>query len=229
MAVQEPTPQRPSFQLRGPAEGVAAAYLLWKLSERIEITDSGCWEWRGANNGRGYGSIHLKNWDWPESIIQVHRLIYQLCVDEIPEGLCVLHRCDYPPCCRPDHLFLGTGADNITDKVVKGRQAKGQSVRANHEHLKGEVIVTSRFTADQVMEMRRREAAGEHPAVIAADFGTSPTYVVAVARGDCWAHLPLLYAGDRKDRPCPKCGAVFPTRVGIFYRHVAACSIPGKE
>jgi hypothetical protein len=221
---EQTTSTRPVFQPRPGIQGLATAYLCACLAERVVIVESGCWEQAGGDNGRGYGFIDLKHWaEWPERIVQLHRLAYRLCVGPIPDGLCVLHRCDNPPCCRPDHLFLGTNLDNIEDKIGKGRQAKGSAVRANHDHLKGEAVVTSHFTADQIMEMRQREAAGEHPATIAADFGTAPDYVVAVARGDCWTHLPLLYTGDRKNRPCPKCGTVCPTRAGIFYKHVAAC------
>jgi hypothetical protein len=227
MADQESTPDRPCFQPRPTADGAAAAYLAWKLSARIRVTQEGCWECAGDGN---YANLDLKHWDWPERTVQLHRLVYELCVDSLPEGANVLHRCDNPPCCRPDHLFLGTNADNIADKVEKGRQADGPAVRKNHGHLKGEVVKTSRFTAVQVMEMRRRDAAGEDPAGIRRDFGISDVHLAYVLTGKAWAHLPLLYAGDRKNRPCPKCGAVFPTRRGIFYRHVAACDLVlGKE
>lgn len=233
MAAAKPTAQKMLLQPRPGADGTAAAYLAWWLNGKLRESESGCWEWAGQSMKAGYGRIDLKNYpDWPQSVVLVHRVVYQLCVGPVPDGMVVCHRCDNPPCCRPDHLFLGTNSDNIADKISKGRQAAGQSVRKNHEHLRGEVIVTAKLTAEQVMEIRRREAAGEHPDSIAADHGTSRDYVVAIARGDCWTHLPLVYTGDRKNRPCPKCGVSHPTRAGIFYRHVADCQgdlLLGKE
>ncbi len=207
------------FKPRGGADGVAGAYLAWRLSQKAVVKSSGCWEWPGD----GYATIDLKNWAWPERTVQLSRVAYMLCVGPIPAGLHVLHRCDNPPCIRPGHLFLGTNLDNIADKVSKGRQAKGQSVRKNHEHLRGEVIVTADLTAEQVMEIRRRDAAGESPAVIAPDFNINREYVHQIATGHCWKHLPLLYTGNRKNRPCPKCSISYPTRQGLFYRHVALC------
>ena len=54
-----------------------------------------------------------------------HRMAWELEHGPIPGDLWVLHRCDNPPCVRLDHLFLGTHADNMADKVAKGRQARG--------------------------------------------------------------------------------------------------------
>lgn len=83
----------------------------------------GCWEWNGARTSAGYGMkrINKKNY-------YTHRLAYSWANDGIPEDMCVLHKCDNPPCCNPDHLFLGTDADNMADKVAKGRQIRGDQV-----------------------------------------------------------------------------------------------------
>ncbi len=218
------TAARSSFQPRPGIQGLATAYLCTCLEDRITVIETGCWEQSGTDNGKGYGFVDLKHWpEWPERCVQLHRLVYRLCVGPIPDGLCVLHRCDNPPCCRPDHLFLGTDLDNTADKVAKGRQASGESVRVNHEHLKGEVVKTSRATAESVMEIRRREAAGESQVDLASEFGLSDTQVSSIVRGKSWAHLPVLNSEPRTVRTCPTCGAVVVTRLGKFKQHVAAC------
>ena len=179
MATQEPTSETPSFQPRRPS--LAAGYVCWLLSERVLVTPSGCWEWQGRRQRQGYGTVDLRKHSWPERVVMVHRLVYSICVEAIPDGLDVLHRCDNPPCCRPDHLFLGSNLDNVADKVAKGR----------HRSPSGEAHGMARMTAELVMSVRRRAAAGESYASIARDIGFSATQVSDVARGKVWQHLPF--------------------------------------
>lgn len=75
----------------------------------------GCWEWKGFTNPKGYGIIA------GSGQVLAHRVSYRELVGPIPDGLCVLHRCDNPPCYNPAHLFLGTRADNNRDMRDKGR------------------------------------------------------------------------------------------------------------
>jgi hypothetical protein len=64
----------------------------------------------------------------------VHRVAWKEWIGPIPDGLCVLHRCDNPPCFNPDHLFLGTKTDNHEDMVRKGRRnvARGEQHARTH-------------------------------------------------------------------------------------------------
>lgn len=81
--------------------------------------DQYCWEWNGYCNEYGYG---IFNWD---RHIKAHRFIFECYNGPIPDGLFVCHKCDNPPCCNPEHLFLGTEQDNKNDMVQKNRQAFG--------------------------------------------------------------------------------------------------------
>lgn len=77
-----------------------------------------CWEWTGYR-ARGYGVMRRAS--LYRFQIATHRYSWMLANGPIPDGLLVCHRCDNPPCVRPDHLFLGTTADNTRDRDAKGR------------------------------------------------------------------------------------------------------------
>lgn len=180
MAEQETIAPQPHFQPRPGIQGLATAYLAAQLSVKAVVTESGCWEWTGADTSKGYGFIDLKNWEWPERVVLVHRLVYRLCVGPVPKGLCVLHRCDNPPCINPTHLFLGDNLDNIADKMAKGR----------HRSPVGEEHGNSRMTAEAVMRLRSRAAKGQSAASLAHEFHISETSVRDIIKGRTWRHLP---------------------------------------
>lgn len=75
-----------------------------------------CWEWFKSKFSNGYGSMRLDG-----RRAMPHRVIYELTYGSIPNKLCVLHSCDNRTCCNPDHLWLGTQADNMHDMKKKGR------------------------------------------------------------------------------------------------------------
>lgn len=211
------------FQPRLGVDGLAARYMLWRLAEKVVIVASGCWEWVGSRNQSGYGVLSLKNPDWPESTALLHRIVYAACVGPVPEGASICHHCDNPSCLRPSHLFVGSNADNVADKVNKGRQASGEQIRTNHEHLRGDRIKTARLTAEDVMSIREAEQKGESIESIAKRFAVSATQVSAIVRGIAWAHLPVLSSGSRSRRACPHCGRVLATQGGYFNKHVSVC------
>ena len=82
--------------------------------------EQGCWVWRGRRTRFGYGQFEFRGRTWV-----AHRLAWTLLRGTIPDGLCVCHICDNPPCVNPEHLFVTTYQGNSDDMVRKERQARG--------------------------------------------------------------------------------------------------------
>lgn len=157
------------------AERVA---LFWSHVQKSD----GCWEWQGRRTSRGYGRTTGRLLGGPRTA-RAHRVAWELTNGPIPGGLGVLHRCDNPPCCNPDHLFLGTAADNAADMVAKGR--------AHHPKGKGEQSPAARLTTAQVMFMRTLRSRGASILQLEALFGVSNQQVSKITSGKSWGHLPI--------------------------------------
>lgn len=84
------------------------------------VKEDGCWRWVGAIDRGGYGRFTVRR-----RAIRAHRYAWEAVNGPVPTGLCVCHHCDNPRCVRPDHLFVGTYADNNRDRDAKGRTARG--------------------------------------------------------------------------------------------------------
>jgi len=112
------------------------------LSNYIPEPNSGCWLWSSYCGSTGYGRFSSNN-----KMFWSHRVSWEIHKGKIPKGLCVLHKCDIPSCINPDHLFLGTQAENVKDCVKKGRHKFGL--------MRGENQVNSKLTEKDILEIRK--------------------------------------------------------------------------
>lgn len=145
-----------------------------RFADKWHADDAGCWLWKEYCDKDGYGRVRVGGRKLP-----AHRVSYELHVGPITDGLWVLHRCDRPTCVNPDHLFLGTPADNVRDMIQKGRKPL----------IVGERAGAAKLTAQQVTNIRQRYAAGEMGYKLAIEFGVSKSLVSLVVRGDRWKHV----------------------------------------
>jgi hypothetical protein len=99
-----------------------------KLYSKVDMTpghgpNGDCWVFTGGKHKFGYGMINMSG-SKESDVVTAHTVSWELENGPIPDELSVLHKCDYPPCCRPDHLFLGSQKDNVDDMDEKGRRTR---------------------------------------------------------------------------------------------------------
>lgn len=152
------------------------------IQSRCQKSLLGCWVWTGATDRGGYGHVTRKR-NGRFRTLATHRLSYECHIGEVPRGMMVLHRCDNPPCCNPEHLFLGTAADNVADALMKGR-LKAPPERDNSGESNGRVILTTE-SATQVLTLKGKLPQRQ----IARLFGVSRATVARIHRRERWAHL----------------------------------------
>jgi len=147
---------------------------------------SGCWLWRGSLTAKGYGRIKIKRKHYG-----AHRLSWIVHNGDIPDGLCVCHKCDTPQCVNPSHLFLGSHADNQRDCQRKGRRASG----AAHGHYKkpeawprGRRHFRAKLSDEKVRYIREMRGAVPQR-VLAEKFNVPQTAISAVQRNKTWRHV----------------------------------------
>lgn len=144
-----------------------------RLVRFLGFLPSGCWTWEGALERDGYGRFSTGADSWERA----HRVAWELFHGPIPDGLCVLHRCDNRACVRPDHLFLGTPGDNAADRDAKGRAASGsRNGRA-------------KLTEAEVLAIRAEVAAGRSMYGVAKRRGLNPTTVQDLVSGKNWRRV----------------------------------------
>jgi predicted XRE-type DNA-binding protein len=123
-----------------------------RFLEKVGVKgDDECWGWLGYKNANGYGCFQSD---------LAHRVSYRIFVGEIPNKMCVLHRCDNPGCCNYLHLFLGTRVDNIFDMIKKKRdrhlfgEQHGRAKLTNKDAAKIKLLLKEGLLSqDKIAEM----------------------------------------------------------------------------
>lgn len=146
---------------------------------RVDQSSDGCWEWQGATNSTGYGSV-----GWYGRIFCAHRVAAWLSglVDDPAQPRDrkgpghVLHRCDNRRCCRPDHFEIGTYSRNQKDAYARGGRVAPRSTNKN-----------AKLTPDQVRDLRAK--ASPNYAALGREYGVGETTIANVIKGRTYADV----------------------------------------
>ncbi len=146
-----------------------------RIRSRIVEMSNGCHEFTGAKDTYGYGSVKDKG----RSIL-VHRWIWEQANGPILDGRHVLHSCDNPSCANIQHLHLGTHADNMLEKVARGRCGI-RPVGAMHKRP------MAKITEKEAREIKALLGRGYRQSDVARDYKVSRNIVSDIALGKTWA------------------------------------------
>lgn len=130
---------------------------------------SGCWLWEGTVHRDGYGQIKIDG-----TLHRAHRLSYELHKGRVPPTLGVLHKCDTRCCVNPDHLYVGSPADNVDDMVRRGRNRRGEAQSQ------------AKLTERAVKAIRQ---SGRPSAELARKYGVTRQCIRNVRTGLRWRHV----------------------------------------
>ena len=133
----------------------------------------GCWEWTAGKDDHGYGKLS----NGKGRHVKTHRYSWALHNGPIKKGLCILHKCDNPPCVNPEHLFAGTQLENIADMVSKSR------------HQIGSRNSRAVLTESKVRIIKSRLDKGHKQQEIADAMGVARSLISLIKSGKRWGHV----------------------------------------
>jgi hypothetical protein len=154
---------------------------LWAKIEKRSPTE--CWPWLANKNNKGYGMIR-RGGSLPKAL--AHRVVFEISNGAIPEGLVVMHSCDNPACCNPDHLTIGTMLDNCRDMIAKGRKVVGWNPANKPPIRKGEEHGNAKLSEVQAREIK---ASSEKTALLCEKYGVKRDVIKRIRSGRSWSHL----------------------------------------
>lgn len=132
-----------------------------------------CIEWKNYRNSLGYGVMRVGR-----TTMLAHRVAWMRERGEIPNGLCVLHRCDNPSCINVEHLFLGTRRDNNLDCMSKGRRPPPAGERNSGAKIHAEIVARIRALKGQMSQR-----------AIGRMFGLKDSQMSRIMRGQSWKQV----------------------------------------
>lgn len=158
------------------------AVRFWAKADKSED----CWYWTASRSRKGYGSFRFYG-----KTSQAHRVAWILTKGNIPDGLCVLHRCDTPSCVNPRHLFLGTFSDNTADMISKNRHGCGHgSILHTARVSRGEKHFRAKLTEADVRDICKKYASGNTTQrKLAAFYGIDHAGIHRIIHGEKWKHV----------------------------------------
>lgn len=122
----------------------------------------------------GYGRIMFRG-----KRTVAHRVAWEIQRGDVPDGLCVLHKCDNPSCVNVDHLYIGTHQDNMRDRKVRNRSYR----------MLGEAHHSAKVTTADVIKIRELWRAGAASTAIAQMYGLTRDHARDIAKGRSWGHV----------------------------------------
>ena len=149
--------------------------MICRIFDSCERIPNGCWIWLKGKDKNGYGLMSVNNKSYRSS-----RITYETFIGYIPPGMLICHSCDNPSCINPEHLFLGSPKDNMTDMYQK-----------NRDRNTGIKSVVSKLTEENVLEILKMRKNGDTLEKIAKKFNVTKQTIFSIVHKDNWKHITL--------------------------------------
>lgn len=142
-----------------------------------------CWEWNAATyKGCRYGAFLYARSNGKRNSGHAHRFMFISLFGDLPTHIHVLHKCDNPICCNPNHLFSGTNLDNILDRVAKGRSSKWIRPFGSKHH-------GAKLTESKVIEIYKKLKSGMRTIDLSKEYHVSEPTIQDIKHGRTWIKL----------------------------------------